>query len=45
MLKLIRLEWQKNNLSGYFKGLAICIAAIFAAVTLMALGSKGKTNP
>ncbi|MCI1774189.1 MAG: ABC transporter permease [Paenibacillus lautus] len=45
MLKLIRLEWQKNNLSGYFKGLAICIAAIFAAVTLMALGSKGENEP
>lgn len=45
MLKLIQLEWQKNNLSGYFKGLAICIAAIFAAVTLMALGSKGENEP
>lgn len=45
MLKLIQLEWQKNNLSGYFKGLAICVAAIFAAVTLMALGSKGEHEP
>ena len=45
MLKLIQLEWQKNNLSGYFKGLAVCIVAIFAAVTLMALGSQSENEP
>lgn len=45
MLKLIQLEWQKNNLSGYFKGLAVCIVAIFSAVTLMALGSQSENEP
>ena len=45
MLKLIKLEWKKHHLSSYFKGLAICIVAIFAAVALMALGSKGESEP
>lgn len=45
MLKLIQLEWQKSNISSYFKGLAICIVAIFSAVALMALGSRGETEP
>lgn len=45
MLKLFRLEWQKNNLSSYLKGLAICIVAIFVAVTLMSWGSKSENEP
>lgn len=44
MLKLIQLEWQKSSISHYFKGLAICIVAIFAAVALMALGSRGESE-
>ncbi|PGB16399.1 ABC transporter permease [Bacillus toyonensis] len=40
MLKLMKLEWKKHQLSSYFKGVAICIIAIFAAVSLMAWGSK-----
>ncbi len=39
LLKLLRLEWKKNCIASYFKGLIICIVGIFAAVTLMALGS------
>ncbi|MFB7156469.1 ABC transporter permease [Lysinibacillus sp. NPDC056232] len=39
MLKLLRLEWKKNSMSSYFKGLIICIIGIFAAVALMAVGS------
>lgn len=45
MLKLIQLEWQKSNISRYFRGLAVCIVAIFAAVALMALGSRGESEP
>lgn len=45
MLKLIKLEWQKSNITGYFKGLAVCIIAIFAAVSLMALGSRRESEP
>lgn len=44
MLKLIQLEWEKSNVSSYFKGLAICIAAIFAAVALMAWGSHEESS-
>ncbi|MBK3493936.1 ABC transporter permease [Viridibacillus sp. YIM B01967] len=40
MVKLMKLEWKKNQLSSYFKGLIICIVGIFAAVSLMAWGSK-----
>lgn len=40
MIKLMKLEWKKNQLSSYFKGLIICIVGIFAAVSLMAWGSK-----
>ncbi|MED0979444.1 ABC transporter permease [Bacillus paramycoides] len=40
MFKLVKLEWKKHHLSSYFKGVAICIIAIFAAVSLMAWGSK-----
>lgn len=40
MFKLMKLEWKKHKLSSYFKGVAICIIAIFAAVSLMAWGSK-----
>ncbi|MEX3747865.1 MULTISPECIES: ABC transporter permease [Lysinibacillus] len=39
MLKLLRLEWKKNCIAGYFKGLISCIVGILAAVVLMALGS------
>lgn len=39
LLKLIRLEWKKNRMASYFKGLIICIVGIFAAVALMAVGS------
>lgn len=44
MLKLMKLEWQKHQVSSYFKGLAICIVAIFAAVGLMAWGSKNESD-
>ncbi|MFJ8352153.1 ABC transporter permease [Bacillus paramycoides] len=40
MFRLVKLEWKKHHLSSYFKGVAICIIAIFAAVSLMAWGSK-----
>ncbi|OSM12533.1 ABC transporter permease [Bacillus toyonensis] len=40
MLRLMKLEWKKHQLSSYFKGVAICIIAIFASVSLMAWGSK-----
>ncbi|MGE7925581.1 ABC transporter permease [Viridibacillus arvi] len=40
MLKLMKLEWKKNQLSGYFKGLVFSILGILAAVCLMAWGSK-----
>nr|WP_080672491.1 bacitracin ABC transporter permease [Bacillus thuringiensis] len=36
----MKLEWKKHKLSSYFKGVAICIIAIFAAVSLMAWASK-----
>lgn len=39
MLKLMKLEWKKHHLSGYLKGLAI-----FAAVALMAWGSKAESD-
>ncbi|MFJ7733208.1 ABC transporter permease [Lysinibacillus sp. NPDC097231] len=39
MLKLLKLEWKKNRIASYFKGLIICIVGIFAAVALMAVGS------
>ncbi|EJQ58146.1 bacitracin ABC transporter permease [Bacillus mycoides] len=42
MFKLMKLEWKKHKLSSYFKGVAICIIAIFVAVSLMALGMKGE---
>jgi len=45
MFKLIRLEWKKNKLSRYFKGIIVCIAAIFAAVVLMGWGSRGEAEP
>lgn len=44
MLKLIKLEWEKSKISSYFKGLAICIITIFAAVALMAWGSHGQSS-
>ncbi|MFE6170287.1 ABC transporter permease [Viridibacillus arvi] len=40
MFKLMKLEWKKNQLSGYFKGLVFSILGILAAVCLMAWGSK-----
>ncbi|WP_270344157.1 ABC transporter permease [Bacillus mobilis] len=42
MFKLMKLEWKKHKLSSYCKGVAICIIAIFAAVSLMGLGAKGE---
>lgn len=45
MLKLIQLEWQKNNLSHYLKGVVLCIAAIYAAVVLMTLGTRSEGEP
>lgn len=45
MLELMRLEWEKSNVSSYFRGVAICIVAIFAAVALMARGSHGEGEP
>ncbi len=40
MLKLMKLEWKKHQLSSYFKSVAICIIAIFAAVNLIGVGSE-----
>ncbi|MBS9801823.1 ABC transporter permease [Bacillus toyonensis] len=42
MFKLMKLECKKHQLSSYFKSVAICIIAIFAAVSLMALGMKAE---
>jgi len=39
LLKLIKLEWKKNRMASYFKGLTICIVGILVAVVLMAVGS------
>ncbi|MGG0703144.1 ABC transporter permease [Bacillus paramobilis] len=44
MFKLMKLEWKKHKLSSYFKGVAICIITIFAAVSLMGLGAKGEAD-
>ena len=44
MFKLMKLEWKKHKLSRYFKSVAICIIAIFVAVSLMALGMKAEEN-
>lgn len=44
MFKLMKLEWKKHKLSSYFKSVAICIIAIFAAVSLMALGMKAEED-
>ncbi|PFR45214.1 ABC transporter permease [Bacillus thuringiensis] len=44
MLRLIKLEWKKHKLSSYFKGVAICIIAIFAAVSLLAWGIKAEED-
>ncbi|KIL77488.1 ABC transporter permease [Bacillus badius] len=44
MLKLMKLEWKKHQLSRYFKGLFFCIAGIFAAVGLMAWGAKAENE-
>lgn len=42
MLKLLRLEWKKNCMSGYVKGLIICIIGIFATVALLAISGDGE---
>lgn len=42
MLRLMKLEWKKHQLSSCFKSVAICIIAIFAVVSLMALGMKAE---
>ena len=44
MFKLMKLEWKKHKLSSYFKGVAICIIAIFASVSLMGMGVKGEVR-
>lgn len=44
MLRLMKLEWKKHQLSSYFKSVAICIIAIFIVVNLMALGVKGEVD-
>ncbi|WP_203362961.1 ABC transporter permease [Bacillus sp. REN10] len=44
MLNLMKLEWKKHQLSRYFKGVACCILGIFAAVGLMAWGSKVEND-
>ncbi|MCW9131693.1 ABC transporter permease [Bacillus paramycoides] len=44
MLRLMKIEWKKHQLSSYFKGVAICIIAIFTVVSLMALGAKGEVE-
>ncbi|HDX9612121.1 TPA: ABC transporter permease [Bacillus toyonensis] len=44
MFKLMKLEWKKHKLSSYFKGVAICIIAIFVVVNLMALGVKDEVD-
>ncbi|MGM7634318.1 ABC transporter permease [Bacillus sp. Hm123] len=44
MLKLIKLEWKKHQLPRYFKSVAFCILGIFAAVGLMAWGSKVESD-
>ena len=35
---------EKHQLSSYFKSVAICIIAIFAVVSLMALGMKAEED-
>ncbi|PFM65099.1 bacitracin ABC transporter permease [Bacillus cereus] len=44
MFKLMKLEWKKHQLSSCFKSVAICIIAIFAVVSLLALGAKGEAE-
>ena len=44
MLRLMKLEWKKHQLSSYFKSVAICIIAIFVVVNLMALGAKDEID-
>lgn len=44
MHKLLRLEWKKNCMTGYFKGLIICIIGIFTAVALMAIGGDSESE-
>ncbi|MDA1527848.1 ABC transporter permease [Bacillus cereus group sp. TH260-2LC] len=44
MLRLMKLEWKKHQLSSYFKSVAICIIAIFAVVSLMAVGMKAEED-
>jgi ABC-type transport system involved in multi-copper enzyme maturation permease subunit len=40
----MKLEWKKHRLSSYFKSVAICIIAIFAVVSLMAVGMKAEED-
>lgn len=44
MLKLMRLEWKKHQISSYFKGIAISIVAIFSVVGLMVWASKTESD-
>ncbi|WP_442637170.1 ABC transporter permease [Rossellomorea marisflavi] len=42
MLNLMKLEWTKNRLYQYWKGVLVSIILIFAAMALMGIGSNGE---
>lgn len=42
MFKLMKLEWKKHKLSRYFKSVAICIIAIFAASKPYGIGNESR---
>ncbi|HDR7792250.1 TPA: ABC transporter permease [Bacillus luti] len=44
MFRFMKLEWKKHQLSSYFKGVAICIIAIFVAVSIMGVGAKSEVD-
>jgi ABC-type transport system involved in multi-copper enzyme maturation permease subunit len=45
MFKLMKLEYKKHKLFGYFPVVIMCIAAIFAVVALMGWGSRNEIEP
>lgn len=45
MFKLMRLEWEKNNLAGYCARAVICMIIIFGMVAGMALLANGQNEP
>jgi len=45
MLKIMKLEFKKHHLSQYIKGVAMWTLIIFAAVALMAWGSRNEIEP